>query len=212
LPRVAPVEGEEPEPGGSEHPMRVVTREVASGADRWTRQRGAEVNRVFDELAAEWHTRDRPGRLAPVVDALERGGALATDGFAVELGSGTGIATATIAARLPRLIAVDLSMEMLRLAPGHVPRIRGDGARLPFADSTVATLLLVNMLLFPAEVDRVLRSDGAVVWVSTSGSSTPIYLSPEEVDAALPGDWDVVASEAARGTWCVARRASSGSQ
>jgi SAM-dependent methyltransferase len=212
LPRVLPVEGEEPEPVGPDHPMRVVTREVASGADRWTRQRAAEVNHLFDELAVEWHTRDRPGRLAPVVDALERGGYLATDGLAVELGSGTGIATETIAARLPRLIAVDLSIEMLRLASGRAPRVRADGAHLPVADGVIATLLLVNMLLFPAEVDRVLATDGALVWVSTVGSNTPIYLSAEEVDAALPGDWDVVASEAGRGTWCVARRASTPSR
>jgi SAM-dependent methyltransferase len=206
LPRVVPAAGAEPEPIGSDHPMRRVTREIASGPGRWTRQRAAEVNELFDELAAEWHTRARPERLVPIVDALERGGPF-VDGLAVELGSGTGIATSTIVARLPRLVAVDLSMEMLRLAPDDVPRIRGDGAHLPFADGIVATLLLVNMLLFPTEVDRVLEARGTLVWVSTVGSYTPIYLTPEEVEAALPGDWDIVGSEAGWGTWCVARRA-----
>jgi SAM-dependent methyltransferase len=206
LPRVIPVAGAEPEPIEPDHPMRRVTREVAFGPDLWTPQRAAEVNDLFDQLAAEWHTRDRPERLLPIVDALERGGAF-TDGLAVELGSGTGIATATIAARFSHLVAVDLSMEMLRLAPDGVSRIRGDGARLPFEDGIVATLLLVNMLLFPTEVERVLDPHGALVWVSTVGSDTPIYLSREELDAALPGGWDIVGSEAGRGTWCVARRA-----
>jgi hypothetical protein len=81
------------------------------------------------------------------------------------------------------------------------------GTHLPFADGMVATLLLVNMLLFPAEVDRVLDERGALVWVSSTGPHTPIYLSPEEIEAALPGDWDIVGSDAGRGTWCVARRA-----
>lgn len=207
LPRVVPFEGPELEPIDPDHPMRRVTREVAFRADRWTSQRAGDVSDFFDHLAPEWHTRDRPDRLDAIADALDRGGPF-VDGLAVELGSGTGIATPTIAARLPRLVAVDLSMEMLRLAPGAVPRVRADGARLPFADRGVATLLLINMLLFPMEVDRVLDGHGAVVWVSTAGPQTPIYLSPEEIDGVLPGAWDVAASDAARGTWCVARRTS----
>jgi hypothetical protein len=206
LPRVLPFEGAEPEPIEPDHPMRRVTREVAFSPDRWTPQRAADVGDLFDHLAGEWHTRDRPGRLTPIGDAFERGGTF-PDGLAVELGSGIGIATPTLAARLPSLVAVDLSMEMLRLAPPDVPRIRADGAQLPFADGGVATLVLVNMLLFPPEVDRVLDARGALMWVSTTGPYTPIYLSPEEIEAALPGDWDIVGSEAGRGTWCVARRA-----
>jgi ubiquinone/menaquinone biosynthesis C-methylase UbiE len=145
--------------------------------------------------------------LLPIVDALERGGPLG-DGLAIELGSGTGIATEAIYAQLPRLVAVDLSLEMLRRSPRTVPLVAADGARLPIRDEEVATLVLVNMLLFPAEVDRVLQADGALVWVSTAGTETPIFLTAEEIDRALPGEWDVVASEAGRGSWCVAHRAS----
>lgn len=205
LQRVVPLKGAGPDPISPDHPMRRVARDVAFGTDRWTPALAADVRDLFDRLAAEWHTRDRPGRLEPIVDALERGGPF-DNGLAVELGSGTGIATATIAARLPRLIAVDLSMEMLHLAPDIVPRIAADGAHLPFADGGVATLVLVNMLLFPREVDRVVGKRGVIVWVSTAGPQTPIYLSPEEIENALPGDWDVLASDAGRGSWCVARR------
>lgn len=206
LPRVVPFEGDDLQPLEDDHPMRRVTREVAFNPGGWTPQRAMSVRDLFDQLAPEWHTRDRPDRLVPIVDAFDRGGTFIIEGLAVELGSGTGIGTPTIAAQLPRLVAVDLSMEMLRLAPDLVPRIRGDGARLPFADRTVDTLLLVNMLLFPFEVDRVLGDRGALVWVSTAGPNTPIYLSPEEVDEALVGEWEIIASEAGRGTWCVARR------
>lgn len=201
-----PDEWPEPEPIETDHPMRRVTREVAFDPETWTADRAAGVGALFDRLAAEWHTRDRPERFLPIMDAITRGGPF-VDGLAVELGSGTGIATSTIAQRFPRLIAVDLSMEMLRLAPALVPRVRADAFRLPLADGAVATLILVNMLLFPAEVDRVLAPEGALVWVNTAGTHTPIYLGAEEIEAALPGDWDVVTSEAARGTWSVARRA-----
>jgi hypothetical protein len=52
----------------------------------------------------------------------------------------------------------------------------------------------------------VLAPPGALVWVNTLGPNTPIHLTAEEVDAALGGSWDIVASEAGWGTWCVARR------
>ena len=51
-------------------------------------------------------------------------------------------------------------------------------------------------------------SDGVVLWVSTNGDATPIYLSPTEVLDALPGAWDGVTSQAGWGTWLTARRAS----
>lgn len=186
--------------------MRRVTRELAFSPEGWTPSIAMQVRNTFDRLAGEWHTRDRPERLVPIRDALDRGGPF-RDGLAVELGSGTGIATQMIESWLPHLVAVDLSIEMLRLAPTTIPRVRADGANLPFRNHAVATLLLVNMFLFPREVDRVLSDDGAVVWVSTVGANTPIYLSSEDVDAALPGEWELIASEAGRGSWSVARRA-----
>ncbi|HEX2240371.1 MAG TPA: class I SAM-dependent methyltransferase [Actinomycetota bacterium] len=205
LPRVVPFVGEPWDPVGADHPMRRVTREVALG-EGWTPEIAADVGALFDQLAGEWHTRDKPDRYLSIADALERGGPFA-EGLAVELGSGTGMTTRMFAERFPLLVAVDLSMEMLRLAPHDTPRIRADGSRLPFADDSVSTLLLVNMLLFPQEVDRVLRRDGALVWVNTAGEHTPIYLSAEDVDSALPGDWDVVTAAGGRGSWSVARRA-----
>jgi len=203
---VTPPEPPEPENIGAGHPIRQLTIEVASDQAAWTPQRADDVAAMFDQLAAGWHTRTlTPGRYLALIDALERGGPFA-DGVAVELGSGTGLATRTIAERLPNLIAIDLSMEMLSLAPSIAPRVRADASRLPLRDASVATMVLVNMLLFPIEVDRVLARDGALVWVNTIGARTPIHLSADQVDAALPGEWGVVASEAGWGTWCVARR------
>jgi SAM-dependent methyltransferase len=207
LPRVAPFEGEDLEPIDDDHPMRWVAREISFNPEGWTPSIATKVRELFDQLAGEWHTRDRPDRLVPIRDALDRGGPF-TEGLAVELGSGTGIASRVIETRLAQLVAVDLSMEMLRLAPDSVPRVRADGASLPFRNQALATLVLVNMFLFPYEVDRVLAPHGAVVWINTLGPNTPIYLSAEDVDSALPGEWDLTASEAGRGTWCVARRAS----
>jgi hypothetical protein len=206
LERVVPASGEEPEDIGTNHPMRAVTR--AAALDRaWTRDHAASVGAMFDQLAPVWHTRATEGRNTALLDALERGGPY-TPGLTIELGSGIGLATPTLATRFPRLVAMDLSMEMLRLAAADPPRVQADGSNLPLRDGSVAVLVLINMLLFPAEVDRVLDHGGSLVWVNTIGARTPIHLSAEDVDAALPGEWKVVASEAGWGTWCSARRAS----
>ncbi len=46
-----------------------------------------------------------------------------------------------------------------------------------------------------------------IVWVNTRGADTPIHLPPEDVAAAMPGEWKGVAAEAGLGIWAVVRRA-----
>lgn len=195
--------------GDADHPMRHVTRQVAFGPGGWTAERRAKVADLFTSLAPEWNTRIGPGRHDPLTDALARGlDGAPTAGPVLEVGSGTGDSTELVAARYPRTVAVDLSLAMLVLAPsGAAPRLQADASMLPVADGALDAVVLVNALLFPAEVDRVLAPAGRVVWVNTSGPRTPIHLPADDVIAALPGDWDAVASEAGNGTWCVAHRA-----
>ena len=216
LPRVVPEPPDRPEMAGPDHPIRKVTRDIASRPGAWTRERAAKVGELFDGLAPEWHKRSSEGRLDPVRDALDRGlsadggsKADASAGVCVELGSGTGTATGFLAELgFDAVIAVDLSMQMLVRAPASVgQRVQADAAVLPIASGSAQAIVLVNAFLFPSEIERVLAPAGALVWVSSLGDRTPIYLSAEEVEAALPGDWQGVASEAGWGSWCVVRRA-----
>lgn len=198
--------------GSDQHPMRIMTRRAAGLLEPpWDDAARAEVGRFFDDLAPEWHTRSGPAREAVVADALARGVRTAgvVGDVCVELGSGIGAYTPVLAARWRRVLATEVSPEMLRLAPstpGH--RVLADGAVLPLADGAADAVVLVNCFLFPDEVDRVLGADGFVVWVNSSGSQTPIHLPADDVVAALPGTWDAVASHAGLGLWCVARRCS----
>jgi SAM-dependent methyltransferase len=196
-----------------DHPMRAVTRAVAFDPDGWTPERQAEVVALFDSLAPEWTSRDVPGRELPILDALDRGlAALPPTGraAALELGGGTGLYSAAMAEQFATLVTLDISWEMIRLVPpGAALPVQGDGAGLPFADGALDAMVLVNMFLFPAEVDRVLAPGGVVIWVNSRGPATPIHLTADEVDQALPGPWDGVAARAGWGTWSVHRRTTS---
>lgn len=188
--------------------MRKVTRQVAFEPGGWTGERRGKVETLFDELAPEWHTREHPYRTQPLIDAFERGDV--GGGVCLELGSGTGIATPWLVERFSLVLAVELSAGMLELAPAGVgTRMRADGSRLPLRDGSIDAAVLVNMFLFPAEMARVIAPTGVLVWVNTSGADTPIHLPADEVDAAMPGDWSGVASEAGWGTWAVLRRVTS---
>lgn len=189
---------------GSASPMRKVTEQVAFD-DAWDADRRDKVRGLFDGMAAEWSSRFSIERAQSITDALDRGGVRGSK--VVELGAGSGLATTEIASRVTDFVALDLSMAMLREQPGPTPLLQGDASVLPLPDGSADTLVLVNMLLFPAEVDRVLAADGRLLWINTNGHETPIYLSPEDVVAALPGSWSATAGRAGTGVWAAVDRA-----
>lgn len=185
--------------------MQEATREIAF-SEGWTKERSAQMATLFDSLADTWR-RGAPEALdAALGDALSRGRAKRT-GLALEVGSGTGVFTPMLQAYFEMVIALDLSLEMLRRAPSIAPRVAADAARLPFSDGAVETLVLVNVFLFPREAARVLDPDGTLLWVSTLAADTPIYLGADEVEKALPGVWIGYAADAGWGSWVSLRRA-----
>lgn len=193
---------------GAKSPIRKVTRQIAFEAGAWTPERAANVAQLFNAMAPEWSARHDPQHHAePLVDALARGGPFPRRGRVCEVGSGTGMLTPLLTDRFGTVLAVEIAEGMARLAPPNVGhRVLADGAVLPCADGAFDLVVLFNAFLFPAEVDRVLASDGVLIWVSAMGDDTPIYLPVEDVGAALPGAWKGVASEAGWGTWASYRR------
>ena len=180
----------DPEPfAGPDHPIRKITRLMAFGG-KWRPTNATNMAELFDGMAAEWSERHvDPTKRAPVVDGLDRGGTpLGGDGL--ELGAGTGAGARVLNGRVGSLICSDLSMGMLSYAPGELaPRVQADATTLPFADNTFDAVLMINMILFPSEVDRILRPGGSILWVNTLGDQTPIHLPAADVLEALPGEW-----------------------
>src|SRR4029079_19371012 len=126
--------------GGPDHPMRIATRRAAGlEPGGWTRQLSKEVREFFDTLSNEWHMRTSPQRTAVVMDALERGlgRSASRSGVVVEVGSGIGTYSGLLAERFATVLAIDLSLAMLRQAPVETAhRIQADGAMLPVRGSS----------------------------------------------------------------------------
>jgi SAM-dependent methyltransferase len=206
LPRVVPARPDRPDLGDRARRMQELTGAIATDPDAWTPDRKTQIVALFDAMASGWRERDRPERHEALQDALARGGPFPS-GWCVEAGSGTGNTTADLRRAFGDVVSLDLSRVMLRLAPAHRRRLQSDASALPLRTGSVAVVALVNMFLFPAEVARVLADEGVLIWISTNGDGTPIFLPPAEVVRALPGEWDGVTAEAGWGTWCTARRA-----
>ncbi len=211
LSRVHPApEGVAPGADADGHPMRAVTRNIATVPGWWNAERAAEVGAFFDQAAVDWDDHDVPGRDLPLEDAIERGMVAAppaTRRVCLDVGAGIGLHRPVLAPAFDQLVLVDLAFEMLRRAPAGTPgRVQADASRLPVADASVDALVLVNCFLFPAEVERVLAARGVVVTVSSRGTATPIHLDGAEVVDALPGPWSGVTSAAGWGLWTVAWR------
>jgi SAM-dependent methyltransferase len=206
LPRVIPEKPGRPEWGDAARPMRELTRLIAVDRDAWTPERLAQIASFFDSMASGWPERDVPERHDAIADALARGGPFPS-GWSVEVGSGSGNATADLQHAFHDVVSLDLSREMLRLASFRGRQIQSDASALPLRTGAASVVALINMFLFPAEISRVLADDGVLLWVSTNGEQTPIYLPPTDVLRALPGTWEGITSEAGWGTWLTARRA-----
>lgn len=186
--------------------MREITELLADDPAAWTPSLAAHVAGFFDELAPGWG-QDRSARSEVLVDALDRGLPAEVREPVLELGAGTGVGTRALVDRFDRVLAADLSTEMLvRLEAPGASRILADARRLPVPDAAVGLLVAVNMFLFADEVRRVLSADGAFVWVNSIGGRTPIHLRSDRVVDALGDGFSGVASTAGWGTWCVARR------
>ena len=143
---------------------------------------------------------------APIDDAITRG-ELPLGGAWLELGSGTGAGARVLAPQVGSLVCTDLSAGMLAHAPDVAPKLRSDASQLPFEDDAFDAVMMINMILFPDEVDRVVRPGGTVLWINTLGDQTPIHLPAADVLEVLPGEWSGTTAHAGTGFWLAARRA-----
>jgi ubiquinone/menaquinone biosynthesis C-methylase UbiE len=169
---------------------RLVTDLVTRQPRLWALFR-RPLGRMFDAMAPQWEQR----RVTEIYLAALRAGLDRVAGEparALDLGTGTGAAARTIAARWPaaEVTGADLSPRMIEQARANAssPRERyevADAAALPFADASFDLVTLSNMIPFYDELARVTAPGGQVVIAFSRGSQTPIWVPLERMRAEL---------------------------
>jgi SAM-dependent methyltransferase len=149
------------------------------------------MRRYFDRLASGWDSRTAAGSatqltalaaaLLHVTDSPER---------ILDVGTGTGEGALLAAREFPRasIRGIDVSEEMIDEAKakvgldpdGRIAFKVADATRLPWPDHSFDLVTHRNVPPFFAEVARVLRPGGYVIFATTAGEATPFY-TPDAV-------------------------------
>ena len=184
-------------------------RRLAMRPGTWDRQEAASMRAGFDGAAADWDDSRGSYRRPVLADALARGGPF-PPGRAVEIASGTGLATPLIAQVWPEVLAVDLSGGRLARSAASC-RVLADAARLPLADGCAAVGVIGDGPLFAAEAARVMAAEAVLVWSNALGDGAPFFVPvpvlAEVMTAAMGRTWDAIHSQAHWGSWAVLRPA-----
>lgn len=195
--------------------MQAISHRIAFEPASWSEGLAGEIRAIFDSRAPDWSSHDTPGYVAPLEAAIDVAGI--SGGICLDVGAGTTIQEQVLSGRFDGVVALDISAEMLALAdPGGAHLVRADASQLPIRDAVIDVIVCVNMFLFVAEYSRVLNESGAIVFVSTSGTGTPIYLDPDDVAKALRlhGDqrFETTTGTIGPSCWTVARRQHQGAR
>jgi SAM-dependent methyltransferase len=148
------------------------------------------MSRVRYDGVAEWYEEFRPSLKPDELDALQR---LLGDegGRCLDVGCGTGVATAAVAELGWSAVGFDLSKDMLELARARsLELVRGSTDALPFADETFDAAVSVwthidvdDFSTAVKEIARVLRPEAPLVYIGAH----PCFVGPHSLFLAGEG-------------------------
>jgi SAM-dependent methyltransferase len=125
----------------------------------------------------------------------------------VEIVSGTGRFTGLLGEIFGQVLTVDISGQTPSDAPiDPGSTIRAGAAALPIVTGSLAAVVCIDVFPCPAEIDRVLRPDGALLWISRPGVEHPLFSGTSALVGALGEGWSATESETRWGRWTVLRR------
>jgi SAM-dependent methyltransferase len=198
-----------PDLAADHHPSRRLLEyviEQPGAEDAWQ-----ELARIYDRQADTWTewAETVPDYTAPFAEGLRH---CPPAPWAVEVCCGTGQATPLLAAFAPLVLALDASFAMLSDGLGGQNPVSGarpvaaDVRALPFPDRSVPLLAALNGVPCVSEFDRVLRADGRLLWCTSFGAGTPLYVEPQRLADLFGPGWTGVTGRAGNGEWTVLHR------
>jgi SAM-dependent methyltransferase len=188
----------DPEP--EVHPSRLALERLLvdpSSSAAWR-----HLAHAYDAMSAEWDdwVRTQPWYVTPVVEALSR---TRPPAFVVEVGCGSGQLSTILADFAGRAICTDVNLSMLQLAP----RVRNtiyavaDVRFLPFRTMSVPFLVGLNAVPCLPEFNRVVALGGHLLWCTSRGVDTPLYVEPARFMQLAGSSWRGESGTAGSGEW-----------
>jgi hypothetical protein len=163
--------------------------------------------KAYSDMSDEWTAwaHSQHWYNAPVRAGLAR--AKRTD-WAFEVCCGTGQATAPLTGVTPSVMATDINASMLTRAPAlpEVQYVASDVRALPVQNLSVPLLVGLNAVPFVPELDRVIARDGQLLWCTSFGSGTPLYVEPDRLLRIFGEGWHGEAGRAGHGEWMLLSR------
>lgn len=128
--------------------------------------------------------------------------------WAFEVGCGTGEATVPLAGHTPLVISSDVNIAMVSRAvrPPNARFLVSDVRSLPLRDGSVPLLVGLNAVPHIKEFNRVIAPDGQLLWCTSFGPDTPLYVEPGRLFRLLGPGWVGEAGRAGHGEWMVLSR------
>jgi SAM-dependent methyltransferase len=202
---VEPPDAPPPQLNAANHRSRAALERIL--ADPADAQAWCELVLTYDEMAPEWTdwVTQQPWYAASVAAGLAHARSVP---WLLEVGCGTGQATEVLSVAGPRIIATDVNISMLAAAPAF-PRtsyVQADVRHLPFGTGSVPLLVGLNGVPHLGEFARVIAPGGQLLWCTSFGAGTPLYVSPDRLADMLGPEWTVEAGIAGHGDWLLAAR------
>jgi len=200
---VEPPDQPAPQLNAATHRSRVALERVLADPDDADAYKALVV--VYDEMAPEWTewVQVQPWYTASVTAGMRHARPVS---WLLEVGCGTGQATAVLSGLGPHVVATDVNASMLRGAPA-LPRtsyVQADVRRMPFATGRVQLLVALNGVPHVPEFRRIVAPGGQILWCTSFADGTPLYVSPDRFADMLGPDWTAEAGHAGHGDWVLA--------
>jgi len=172
---------------------------------RWAHRRYARLAPGYAARISEI-----PGYLAPLLTTLPH--LPRAPRLVVEIGVGTGAATAVLIRAFPQahLVAIDASSAMLAAfqpRSGRVHRVAADAGRLPLQDGIADLVIAHNAPFDIEEMRRAAGSNGMIAVVLSSAGHLPVLLRRKIIQTLTTAAWHTVEEyQGGRGVGLVFRR------
>ena len=162
---------------------------------------------TYDEMSGEWSqwADDQHLYVSPLRAGLDR--ARRAD-WVLEVGCGTGQAGPVLDRFTAFTVCTDVNLSMLAAAPRTDRRLylAADVRRMPFVSASVPLLVGLNAVPHIGEFRRLVAESGQLLWCSSFGPGTPLYVTVDELISLMGDGWDADAGHAGHGEWVLLTR------